>query len=174
MAKFCMTRRVFLQAAGLCAASAAVGLLPGCSGGTATLQGSYALGEKAGYNGFEMVLNHVYQSKGTPLLNQPSSGRIFVIAEFTVTNKTDTERTLTAGEGFTGYFDNQNRSRSHAAETASGMEKLEGKMSPGRSIRGVIGFEAPEDWQEMEIEFKYGVNGQYVIFRAERSQAAEL
>ena len=32
MANLLMTRRIFLQAAGLCAASAAVGLLPGCSG----------------------------------------------------------------------------------------------------------------------------------------------
>lgn len=173
MANLLMTRRIFLQAAGLCAASAAVGLLPGCSG-TSTLQGSYALGETASYNGFEIVMNKVYQSKGTLLINQPSSGKVFVIAEFTLTNTTDTDRSLAAGEGFTGYFDNQNRPRSISAELASGMERLEGKMSPGRSIRGVIGFEAPEDWTEMEIEFKYGSNGQYVIFRAGKGQAAEL
>ncbi len=173
MANLLMTRRIFLQAAGLCAASAAVGLLPGCSGGKVTLQGSYALGERTSYSGFGMTLTKVYQSAGS-LLNRPSSGKVFVIAEFEVSNELETERTLTAGEGFTGYFDNQNRSRSVSAELASGMERLEGKMSPGRSLHGVVGFEAPEDWQEMEIEFKYGSNSQYVIFRAARSQAVEL
>ena len=54
---------------------------------------------------------------------------------------------------FDAYVDDYATSMSLTAQLASDKGQLDGTVAAGKKMSGVIGFEVPEDWAEIEVRF---------------------
>ena len=54
---------------------------------------------------------------------------------------------------FSAYVDEYATSLSLTATTSSDASQLDGSVAAGKKMAGVVGYEVPEDWSELEIRF---------------------
>lgn len=100
-----------------------------------------------------VTLNDVYESSGSQFL-KPTDGNVFVICEFTIENNSNSELAVSSMMSFECYFDDYAANLSLGAMTADqSKQQLDGTVAAGKKIHGVIGYEAPTDWAEMEVRF---------------------
>ena len=100
-----------------------------------------------------VTLNNVSESHGSQFL-QPTDGNVFVVCEFTIENNTDSEIAVSSLMSFEAYFDDYAANLSLGAMTTDqNKQQLDGSVAPGKKINGVIGYEAPQDWSELEVRF---------------------
>lgn len=88
---------------------------------------------------------------------KPSEGNIFVMAEFEVDNNSDSEIVVSSALSFDAYADGYSLSYSVNALMANKKTQLDGTVAPGKKIKGVIGYEVPVEWKEIEIHFTENV-----------------
>lgn len=119
-----------------------------------TVPAVFTVGDTLEMDNVLVTLNDVSESNGSQFL-KPTDGNVFVICEFTIENNTDSEMAVSSIMSFEGYFDDYAANLSLGAMTADqSKQQLDGKVAPGKKISGVVGYEAPEDWAEMEVRFK--------------------
>lgn len=113
----------------------------------------YGLGQTATQDNISMTLVSVTESEGTEFLS-PQDGNIYVVCEFEIENNSSKELTVGTSLSFKAYFDDYLRSESVAATyEINDKEKMDSSVAPGKKIDGVIGYEVPKDWKELEIRF---------------------
>lgn len=113
----------------------------------------YTIGDTLEMNKVLVTLNDVHETNGTQFM-KPTDGNVFVICEFTIENNTDSEMAVSSMMSFEAYFDDYAANLSIGAMTADqSKQQLDGSVAPGKKINGVVGYEVPKDWAEMEIRF---------------------
>jgi len=152
----------------LCAVMA-IALLSGCTGnatantgntsGSATSSAAeqqpktrFTINEQATLNDVAVTLTSVTESSGAAFL-EPEAGNIFVICEFDIANNSDSEISISSLMSFEAYVDDYSTSLSISALAATDKTQLDGSVAAGKKMNGVIGYEVPKDWQELEITF---------------------
>lgn len=86
--------------------------------------------------------------------NIPTDGNVFVLCEFEVVNNSDHEISISSMLSFEAYCDDYTCTYSLAALMEKGNKnQLDGTVAPGKKFNGVIGYEVPSDWKELEIHF---------------------
>ena len=130
-----MKKRILLSL--LCAA--ALVICAGC--------GSSASGE----NGSGEGASSQEENEGTQYL-KPADGNAFIVCEFTVENGSDKELLVTAAS-FDAYADDEAISLSISASYEQGKD-LSGTIAKGKKLTGIIGYELPADWKELELAYK--------------------
>lgn len=124
-----------------------------------TAPAEFTVGDTLEMNGVLVTLNDVSENSGSQFL-KPTDGNVFVVCEFTIENNTDSEMAVSSLLCFECYFDDYAANISLGAMTSNqSKQQLDGSVAPGKKINGVVGYEAPEDWTEMEIRFTPNVYG---------------
>ena len=155
-----MKKRILLSL--LCAA--ALGLCAGCGSSTDGGSGSgessssqveektsFGVGETYEGDGVKITLNKVEENEGTQYL-KPDKGNTFIVCEFTVENGSDKELLISAAS-FDAYADDEAISLSISASYEQGKD-LSGTIAKGKKLTGIIGYELPADWKELELQYK--------------------
>lgn len=126
----------------------------------------YAVGEVGSLKNVEVTLVSVTESEGGDLF-APEEGNVFVICEFDIANQSKEELSVSSILSFDAYCDDYACSYSLSAQMASDKSQLDGAVAAGKKMNGVIGYEVPSDWKELEIHFSPNVwSGKDLVFIA--------
>ena len=98
----------------------------------------FTKGEIAEMNGLQVTLKDYEESNGTEFLT-PDDGNVFVIVTFEIANNSDSEISVSSIASFEAYVE--------------GVGILDGTVAAGKKMSGIIGYEVPKDWKNMEISF---------------------
>ena len=123
---------------------------------TAEEKNQFGIGEEAEYKDVKITLMSYEESQGDQYF-KPSEGNIFVMAEFEVENNSDSEIVVSSALSFDAYADGYSLSYSVNALMTNKKTQLDGTVAPGKKIKGVIGYEVPVEWKEIEIHFTENV-----------------
>lgn len=114
---------------------------------------TFSTGETAELKDVRVTLVAVTESSGSQY-NKPAEGNVFALAEFEIENNSDKDITVSSIMSFEAYSDGYSTSQSIAALLERGdKNQLDGKIASGKKMKGVIGYELPKDWAELEIHF---------------------
>lgn len=113
----------------------------------------FCVGEAAEMNNIIVSLKNVSESHGSAY-NKPADGNVFVICEFEITNNSDKEISVSSMLSFEAYCDDYACTFSLSALLEKeDKNQLDGKVAAGKKFNGVVGYEVPSDWKNMEIHF---------------------
>ena len=109
-------------------------------------------GEIAELNGAQVTLSDHKESAGSDF-NKPSDGNVFLMAEFEIANNTDKELAISSMLSFEAYADDYKLDYSLGAMMDKDGSQLDGSIAEGKKMKGWIGWEVPQDYQNVEIYF---------------------
>ena len=114
---------------------------------------TFLVGEMVELNGVQVTLKGVTESKGSAY-NKPNDGNVFVLCEFDIANNSDAEIAISSMMSFDAYCDDYACTYSLGALLEKGNKnQLDGSVAAGKKFNGVVGYEVPADWKELEISF---------------------
>lgn len=127
----------------------------------------FYMGETAVLKGVEVSLVNVTESTGSDF-NTPEEGNVFVLCEFDIHNGSDEEINVSSMLSFEAYCDEYACTYSLPALLEKGNKnQLDGSVAAGKRFNGVIGYEVPENWEELEVRFKPSIwSGKDMVFVA--------
>lgn len=119
-----------------------------------TLPPVFTLGDTLEMGNIHVTLTDVSESNGSQFM-KPADGNVFVVCEFIIENNTAAELAVSSMMSFECYFDDFAANLSLGAMTTDqSRTQLDGSVATGKKINGIVGYEAPADWTNMEIRFK--------------------
>ena len=129
----------------------------------------FRIGETAELKGVSVTLVNVNESNGSQF-NTPTDGNVFVLCEFEIANNSDKEIAVSSMMSFEAYCDDYTCTFSLTALMEKGNKnQLDGTVAAGKKFNGVIGYEVPADWQELEVRFTPDFwSGKDIIFVANK------
>lgn len=114
---------------------------------------AFLVGETAELKGVQVTLVGVTESGGSEY-NKPSEGNVFVLCEFEIANNSDKEIAISSMMSFDTYCDDYACTISLSALVEKGNKnQLDGTVAAGKKFNGVVGYEVPSNWNELEINF---------------------
>ncbi|MCI5493217.1 MAG: DUF5067 domain-containing protein [Lachnospiraceae bacterium] len=114
---------------------------------------TFGIGEVAEMNDIQVTMVNYTESEGSEY-NKPSDGNEFVLVEFEIANNSDSEMTVSSMASFEAYADDYALNYSlNAAVDNPDANQLDGTIAAGKKMNGVIGYEVPKDWKNLEIHF---------------------
>ena len=127
----------------------------------------FQVGDTAALNDVNVCLVEVTESNGSDF-NKPNDGNVFVLCEFEIANNSDEEINVSSVMSFEAYCDDYTCTFSLTALLEKGNKnQLDGTVAPGKKFNGVVGYEVPADWQQLEIHYTPDFfNGKDVVFIA--------
>lgn len=133
------------------------GLLGGLSSlFSASDEVTYGVGEKAEVDDLVITLTDVMTSKGNSYY-KPISGNEYVILQFEIENKSEEDVVISTMMNFTFWCDDTNYVidvNALATAMLSGKYQLDCAVEAGKKVSGVIGYEVPQNWEQLKIEFR--------------------
>ena len=125
------------------------------------------MGESAELKDIVVTLVSVEESSGSQF-NQPTDGNVFVICEFEIENNSSSEINVSSLLSFAAYCDDYSLNFSLTALLEKGnRNQLDGQIAAGKKMNGIIGYEVPIGWNELEIRFTPSFwSGNEIIFTA--------
>lgn len=133
----------------------------------APVKKTFGVGESAELKDIVVTLVSVEESSGSQF-NQPTDGNVFVICEFEIENNSSSEITVSSLLSFAAYCDDYSLNFSLTALLEKGnRNQLDGQIAAGKKMNGIIGYEVPIGWNELEIRFTPSFwSGNEIIFTA--------
>ncbi|MEY8508416.1 DUF4352 domain-containing protein [Lachnospiraceae bacterium 42-17] len=124
----------------------------------------FRLGEIAELNGVQVTMTDFIESVGSEF-NTPTEGNVFALAEFEITNNSDEELAISSMLSFEAYADDYALNYSLTALLEKDGNQLDGTIAPGKKLKGWIGWEVAQDYQNVEIHFTDNVwsNNKFVF-----------
>lgn len=114
---------------------------------------AFLVGETAELKGVQVTLVSVTENIGSTY-NTPTDGNVFVLCEFEIANNSDKEIAISSMMSFDAYCDDYGCTLSLTALVEKGNKnQLDGTVAAGKKFNGVVGYEVPADWKELEINF---------------------
>ena len=90
--------------------------------------------------------------------NKPAEGKVYVLCEFEIVNNGNEDLTVSTMLNFEAYCDDYGCDLSIGALMERGSkEQLDGTAAAGKKIKGVVGYEIPADWKELEVHYSPGI-----------------
>lgn len=128
---------------------------------------TFAVGETAELKDVQVSFLGVTESDGSDF-NTPKDGHVFVLCEFEIVNNSDEEVNVSSMLSFKGYCDDYSCEYSLGALLEKGdKNQLDGTVDAGKKMKGVIGYEVPTDWKELEVQFTPDFwTGKEIVFTA--------
>ncbi len=117
---------------------------------------TYAPGETAELNGYDIKLTNVFASDGNSYYS-PDDGNIFIILEFDIKNKTEEDIFVSSMMCFSLSVDGVTYSidiGALATATLSGKTQMDLNIAPGKTVNGIVGYQIPKTWNELKITVK--------------------
>ncbi len=113
---------------------------------------NYGVGEMAEQKDVSVTLVDVFESNGAEFL-EPAEGNVFVFCEFNIVNNSDSELTVSSLMNFDAYFDDESSELSITALSSTDKKQLDGTVAAGKKLSGVVAYEVPADWGNVEIHY---------------------
>lgn len=113
---------------------------------------TFSVGEQVSLNDVVVTMNNVTESNGSQF-NKPTDGNTFILCEFTIENNSEKDLAVSSLMCFEAYVDDYSTSMSLSALLESDKSQLDGTVAAGKKMNGIIGYEAPTDWKEIEVRF---------------------
>lgn len=112
----------------------------------------------------------VAESSGSDF-NKPADGNVYVLCEFEIVNNSDEEVSVSSMLSFEAYCDDYTCDYSLGALMEKGnKDQLDGAIAAGKKMKGVVGYEVPSDWKELEIHYALDVwSSSKIVFVATNS-----
>lgn len=111
----------------------------------------FYVGETAELKGVQVTMTNFEESTGQDFVT-PTDGNVFALAEFEIVNNTDSEINISSMLSFEAYADDYSLNYSLSAAMLKDGQ-LDGTVAAGKIMKGWIGWEVPEDYQNVEIHF---------------------
>ena len=90
----------------------------------------------------------------------PAEGKIYILCEFVVTNHTGKDLGISTILNFQAYCDDLKCDFSLGTlMSKGGKSQLDGTVGPNKKIQGVVGYEVPANWKELEIVYTPDLTG---------------
>ena len=113
----------------------------------------YGVGDTLTQNDITVTFLGVTETHGSAY-NKPSEGNVYVLCEFEITNNKSTDLGVSSRMNFEVYCDDYSTSLSLGALIESGNKsQLDGTIAGGKKMKGVVGYEVPADWSQLEIHY---------------------
>lgn len=133
---------------------------------TTAAKTTFGIGEAAEMNNIVVELISVTESEGSQF-SKPSEGNVFVLCSFEIINNSSSDLAVSSMLSFDAYVDDYSASLSLSALIDSDDTQLDGTVAAGKKMKGVVGYEAPEGWTNIEIRFSPSVwSGKAFVFVA--------
>lgn len=113
---------------------------------------TFGVGEQVSLNDVVVTMNGVTESSGSQF-SKPTDGKTFVLCEFTIENNSEKDLAISSIMSFEAYVDDYSTSISLSAILGSDKNQLDGTIAAGKKMNGIVGYEVPTDWNELEIHF---------------------
>ena len=127
---------------------------------------TFAIGETASLKDVLVTMNGVTEAEGGQF-NTPTEGNVFVLCEFTIENESANDITVSSMLSFEAYADDFSINQSIKGLLEKGdKNQLDGSVAAGKKMNGVIAYEVPKDWKELEINFTPNFWGKEMTFKA--------
>lgn len=131
-----------------------------------TGQTRFAVGEKVELKDVVVTLKKVTASNGANFM-EPEAGNVFLICEFDIENNSSSEIAVSSMLSFEAYVDDYAASLSLGGMVSADKPQLDGSVAAGKKMNGIVAYEAPKDWKEVEINFTPDVwSNQDIVFVA--------
>ena len=143
---------------GLCACSSEpslVGTTPADSNSVteAPTDKVFKLGDAVELDKVVVSFVDIAESTGSDF-NKPADGNVYVLCEFEIANNSDEEVSVSSMLSFEAYCDDYACEYSLGALMEKGnKDQLDGTVAAGKKMKGVVGYEVPSDWKELEIRY---------------------
>ena len=118
----------------------------------------------------EVTFIGVTESEGSEFF-KPADGKIFVLCEFEIANNSDEDVTVSSIMSFCAYCDDYECDLSISAMAEKDdKEQLDGTVAPEKKMKGVVGYEIPVEWKNLEIHYQPDViSDDKIVFIAENN-----
>ena len=124
---------------------------------------TFGVGDQVVLDGVAVTLLSVTENSGQNYVS-PDDGKVFVLCEFEIENNSSRDIASSTMLSFESYIDGYTTSLSLTAMMSSDEPQLDGTIAAGKKMKGVVGYEAPQDWSEIEIRFSPSFWGSEIIF----------
>lgn len=129
-------------------------------------QTRFGVGEKVDLKDVVVTLKSVTENYGSNFMT-PEDGKVFLICEFDIENNTASDLSVSSILSFNAYVDDYATSLSLGGMIAAGKDQLDGSIAAGKKMNGVIAYEVPKNWAELEVRFTPDIwSGNDVVFVA--------
>lgn len=129
---------------------------------------TFTVGETAELDGVKVTFNSVHDSPGNELI-KPEEGKTIVLCEFTIENGSSEDITISSLLNFEFYADDTKATVNALAPAIEDQGQLDGDISVGKKMTGFIGFDAPTDWQKIEVQVKPNLLKDALIFNSDKT-----
>lgn len=125
----------------------------------------FKLGDSVELDDVVVTFIDVTESKGSNY-NKPAEGNVFVLCEFEIVNNSSEELNVSSMLSFEAYCDDYSCDTSLNALMEKGnKEQLDGTVAAGKKMKGVVGYEIPSDWKELEVQYTLDIlSGSKIVF----------
>ena len=114
--------------------------------------GVFTIGDVVKLNDVYVTLVGVEINNGADFFT-PEDGNVFALCEFEIDNQSSEELVISSMMCFEAYVDDYATGMSLTATVSTDKPQLDGSVAAGKKMNGVIGYEIPSDWKELEIQF---------------------
>lgn len=112
----------------------------------------FGVGDIVELKNVSVTMTKVYETSGSQFL-APTEGNTFIVCEFEIANNSGKDIVVSSLMSFEAYVDDYSTSMSISAMTSVDTPQLDGTVAAGKRMHGVIGYEAPADWSNIEVRF---------------------
>lgn len=117
---------------------------------------SFEVGETAKMDGIQITLQEISENTGDTFIT-PEEGNVFLLCHFEIVNNSEEELSVSSMMSFDAYVDDYSVSMSLSSLVSIDDPQLDGTAAPGKKVAGVIGYEVPSDWKDLEVSFESDV-----------------
>ena len=120
---------------------------------TSAEEKTFKLGDCVELKDVVVTFVSVAESTGSEF-NKPEEGNVYILCEFEIVNNSKEDITVSSIMSFEAYCDDYACDYSLGALMEKGnKDQLDGSVAAGKKMKGVIGYEVPTDWAELEIQY---------------------
>lgn len=127
----------------------------------------YSAGEVVSLKDIETTLVNVteYNSTDNEFV-KPEDGKIFVLCEFEIANNSKDDINVSSAMSFEAYCDGYSINQSITGLMADkSKSQLDGVVAAGKKMNGVIAYEIPVEYKEVEIKFQPSFWGKKITYK---------
>lgn len=118
---------------------------------------TFKVGDSVELKGVVVTFLGVTENTGSTY-NKPEDGNVFVLCEFEIVNNSKEELAVSSIMSFKAYCDDYACDLSFGALMEKGnKDQLDGSVAAGKKMKGVVGYEVPANWKELEVQYSLNI-----------------
>lgn len=117
---------------------------------------TYSVGDTATAKSYKMTIESLNVVESDNQFAQPDKGNEFIEIVLLIENILGNELNVSSLMNFDAYVDGFAINEDLSAQVASGKDTMNGTLASGKKLKGVLCYQVPEDWNELEIAVDLG------------------